>query len=108
MLPVLATLQHLYLFPFGNIIWISVVRQQFIPVREYLDHTGCFKVIYSRTGISCAVIHSPGSAKRFIDRRRERGEQLRPFVGHVQAVLETDAELAKDVEAGFVGEAHAG
>ena len=36
-----------------------------------------------------------------------RGEHLAAVFGDVPVVFETDAELAGDVDAGFVGEAHA-
>src|SRR6202011_569481 len=37
-----------------------------------------------------------------------RGEHLAAVCGDVPVVFEADAELAGDVDAGFVGEAHAG
>src|SRR5262249_46636047 len=43
---------------------------------------------------------------RVIDRFGERGEQLRPLLGHGPAVLQPDAELPGDVDTGLVGETH--
>src|SRR5438874_2756751 len=45
---------------------------------------------------------------RLLHRLRQRREGLRPRLGHVPAILEADAELARDVESRLVGEAHAG
>ena len=47
-------------------------------------------------------------AERAVDARRRLGEEFRPRLGHVPAVLEPDAELARDVDPRLVGEAHAG
>ena len=46
-------------------------------------------------------------AERLVDRRRRRGEPLRPARGHVEAVLEPDARLARNVDARLVRKAHA-
>ena len=47
-------------------------------------------------------------AERLVDRRRRLGEELRPARGHVEAILEPDAELAGKVDARLVRKAHAG
>src|SRR4051794_36828947 len=47
------------------------------------------------------------SVDRPVDRRRRSREPARPGLGHVEAILETDSELAGNVDARLVGEAHA-
>ena len=47
-------------------------------------------------------------AERLVDARRRLGEEFRPALGHVPAILDPDPELAGDVDARLVGEAHAG
>ena len=47
-------------------------------------------------------------AERPVDARRRLGEEFRPALGHVPAVLEPDAELARNVDPRLVGKAHAG
>ena len=47
-------------------------------------------------------------AERIVQRGRRRREPARAGRGHVEAILEPDAELAGQVEAGLVREAHAG
>src|ERR1700722_16111795 len=42
-----------------------------------------------------------------LERVGQRGEKLRAHLGHVPAVLEPNAELARDVQPGLVREAHA-
>src|SRR6185436_18997619 len=44
---------------------------------------------------------------RLLDRLRLRREELRPALGDVQAVLETNSELAVDRDHRLVAEAHA-
>src|SRR6185312_3158142 len=48
------------------------------------------------------------SSDRTLDRCRERREQLRARLGHVPTILEPHAELARDIDAGLIGETHAG
>src|SRR4029077_3142972 len=51
-------------------------------------------------------VASRGVSDWLVERLRECGEELRPALCHVPAVLETDAELTGDIEAGFIGKAH--
>ena len=57
-----------------------------------------------QTGVHFVRAHLNG----ILQRTGELREGLRSGLGHVPAILEADAELAGDVEAGFVRETHAG
>src|SRR3546814_9996179 len=46
--------------------------------------------------------------ERLIDRRRRFAEPFRPAVGHIETILQPDAELTGNIDAGTVREAHAG
>src|SRR5690606_13426410 len=81
-------------------------------LRQKRDFSRCRRAGSRRTragwpAIAWPVRRSP-SPERRVDRRRRLAEPARAIGRHVETVLQPDAELAGQVEAGFVGEAHAG
>src|SRR5690348_16951348 len=59
-----------------------------------------------RTRLSAPFIARPRQSDWIVEGLGQRGEQLRPLLCHVPAVLQADPEFARDIDTGLVGKAH--